>query len=212
MVLVLFVNSKQFKFTEDFTMRKGLLIVVFMVFSLVFIACGGEKKAEEPAPAPAEQTVAEPAAEGAGVLLAKEILGVFDEIVAKVAELAKEKPEAAALKPQLETLYAEYKVKMEEYNMKYLALKEDVEQWGACNGYLGENRGKHIFDKDAALTEALQHYGLQAGDQEVVDMISKKPVELLNIALNQQVMEPAEEAAPATEEETKTEEQDETAE
>lgn len=193
-------------------MRKGILWVVVMAFSLIFIACGGEKKAEEPAPAPAEQAVApEPEVEGAGVLLAKEILGVFDEIVAKVAELTKEKPDAAVLKPQLETLFAEYKVKMEEYNVKYLALKEDVQQWGACNGYLGENRGKHVFQKDTTLTEANQHYNLQVGDQEVVHLISKTPVELLDVALNQ-VVEVGEEAPAEGVEESKTEEKTEAAE
>ena len=167
-------------------MRKGLAIVVFIALSLLFIACSGEKKVEETAAAPAQETVAEPAQEGAGVLLAKEILGVFDEVVTKMAEMAKDKAEVAVIKPQIEELLNSYRPRMIELNGKYLALRDaDIAQFGACNGYLGENRGQSIFKKDTVLSEIVAHYNLQVGDQNMVNLLSTGPIELLDLAVNQ---------------------------
>ncbi|HDP93971.1 MAG TPA: hypothetical protein ENN40_01260 [Candidatus Aminicenantes bacterium] len=166
-------------------MKMALLIVVLVAFSMVFIACGNEKKTEASTPIPADQTAVKPETVGEGILLAKEILGVFDEIVARVNELSKKKPEAEVLKSRLENLFVEYKAKMEGYNVKDLALKADVRQWRACNRYLGENRGGHVFQKDTVLTEVLKHYNLQVGDREIVNVIGKTPVKLLDIAVQQ---------------------------
>ncbi len=166
-------------------MRKGTMFVLFLAVSLVFMACGGQDKKQEIAE-PVQEAVAQPVADGAGVLLAKEILGSFDELVAKVAELAKEKPDVAVLKPQLEELYSAAREQMNELNGKYLALRDsDMPQFGACNGYLGEHRGKHVFKKDTDLGEIIAHYNLQIGDAEMVKLISEMPVELLEAAVTQ---------------------------
>lgn len=118
--------------------------------------------------------------------MAEEILATFDEIVGKTADLAKAKPEPAALKPQLEELYDEYTTKMTELNSKYLALRSsDIAQFGECNTYLGSNRGMRVTAKDNTLTEALKYYNLELGDQEIVGLLSQKPVELLDIAVKQ---------------------------
>jgi len=126
------------------------------------------------------------ASEVAGAALAEEILAAFDEVVAKAAELAKDKPEPATLKPQLEELYDSYRPKMAELNTKYLALRDaDIAEFGKCNTYLGENRGKRVTAKDNTLADAVKHYNFDLGDQAMVDLLSKGPVELLDVAVKQ---------------------------
>jgi len=169
-------------------MKKWLVLSLTLTLLMVFMACGGGEKKQEEVAAPIQEAVAEPTptAEGKGVFLAKEILGMFDEIVGKVGELAKDKPEVAVLKPQLEELYSSYREKMTELNTKYLALRDsDIAQFGQCNTYLGENRGKHVFKKDTDLTGIVSHYNLQVGDQEMVKLISEEPVQLLEMAVSQ---------------------------
>ena len=175
--------------------RGGLLTMVALLVMaglvmLTVAGCGGDDSADvsstTAAASPGPSETSQAAAQGDGVLVAEEILGVFDEIVGKAAELAKGKPEPTVLKPQLMELYDSYMPKMTELNKKYLGLRDsDTVQWGACNSHLGENRGKHVFDKDSILTEALQYYNLELGDQEIVDLLSKKPVELLDVAVKQ---------------------------
>lgn len=174
--------------------RRGRLIwmTLLVVISLVVMGaggCGGSDPATESTALGATSTLtdsSEPTGDSEGVLVAKEILATFDELVAEVAELASDLPDAAVLKPQLEELYTSYEPTMNELNTKYLALRDsDIAQFGECNGYLGEYRGKHVFDKDVVLTEALTYYNLELGDQEMVHLLSKRPVELLDIAVNQ---------------------------
>lgn len=165
----------------------GLMLVLAAFFAG---GCGGsDPEAEGPATTAASSAssdAGQPEGDGEGVKVAEEILATFDELVGKVAEIANAKPEPAVLAPQLEELYESYVPTMTELNGMYLALRDsDVVQWGACNTYLGENRGKHVFDKDTVLTEAVSHYNLQLGDQEMVALISKRPVELLDIAVAQ---------------------------
>jgi hypothetical protein len=107
-------------------------------------------------------------------------------MVAKAVELSAAKPDPAELKPKLEEIYAPSRDKMTELNGRYLALKDsDIAQFGACNGYLGENRGKHVFKKDNDIAQIVSHYNFQVGDQEVVRLLSVVPVEILDIAVNQ---------------------------
>ncbi len=127
-------------------MVAGLAVLAGLVV-LTAAGCGGagtESASTTTAASPTTSSGAG-AAEGQGVAMAKEILGTFDEIVAKAADLAKAKPEPAVLKPQLEELYDSYTVKMTELNGKYLALREsDIAQFGECNTYLGSNRGMRV--------------------------------------------------------------------
>jgi hypothetical protein len=173
-------------FTRSGWMLVVLALVVVVLGGLMVSACGGgdDTPATTAAGGSSATTAAAGSAGGQGEALAKEILATFDELVGKVAVLANGKPAPATLKPQLEELYASYEPIMAALNVKYLALREsDVEQSGECNSYLGTNRGKHVADKDNTLTEALKYYNFELGDQEMVKLLSDKPVDLLNIAV-----------------------------
>lgn len=163
-------------------MTRNLLLIILLVgIALTFPACGGETPKQE-SPEPAKETQSAQQADE-GVAVAKEILATFDKAVAEAADLAKTKPEAAELKPKLEALYKKYEETMKEINVKYLALKDkDIAQFGAANGYLGENRGKHVFKKDEVLTEPIQHYNLK-GEQEIVQLLSKEIIKMLDVAV-----------------------------
>lgn len=173
--------------------RHFLLTIVLVAVALLFSVCG-EKTEKSETQEPVKQTetqqpaaAAEPQTADEGVVVAQEILATFDKIVAEAAELAKDKPEPADLKVKLETLYKSYEEKMKELNAKYLGLKEkDIALFGSCNGYLGENRGKHIFSKDNTLSEYVSYYNLEKGDQEIVTLLSNGVVQVLNIAVQQQ--------------------------
>lgn len=119
-------------------------------------------------------------------MLAKQILATFDEVVAKEAELAKDKPAPAELATRLQQLKDSSMPVMTELNGKYLALRDaNMPEFGNCNSYLGENRGKHVTDKDNTLTEALRYYNLELGDQNAVQLLSQTPVDLLEVAVKQ---------------------------
>jgi len=167
---------------ENHIMRHNLLLIVLLAgIALAFSACGGETAKQE-SPKPAKEIQSTQTADE-GVAVAKEILETFDKAVAEAAELAKTKPEAADLKPKLEALYKKYEETMKEINIKYLALKDkDIAQFGAANGYLGENRGKHVFKKDEVLAEPIRHYNLK-GDQEIVQLLSNGIVKMLDVAV-----------------------------
>lgn len=175
--------------------RGGLLMttVLLVILGLGLLAvggCGGEDSADAgptttAASMPSETS--ESATGGEGARLAEEMLATFDEIVGKAAELAEGNPEPAVLGPQLEDLYDSYMPKMTDFNSRYLALREaDIAEFGACNSYLGEHRGKHVADKDYALTEAYQYYNFQLGDQEIMTLLEKGAVQLLDVAVKQQ--------------------------
>jgi hypothetical protein len=151
---------------------------------MIFMACG--PKAENPqAPAAKTETQAA-AANEAGVKIVDEILAAFDQCVAEAAALAKDKPEAAVLLPQLEKLYADYGVKMAAMNVKFLALRDrDVFAFQRANGYLSNNRPKHVYDKDLLLAPSIAYYNFEKGEQALVDMLSNKITRLLDEAVKQ---------------------------
>jgi hypothetical protein len=166
----------------------AVALLVILLGAMLLSGCGGGGAASTTTTTVAATvtTGVAPAAGGAGVAVAKEILGAFDELVAHVADLAGGKPDAATLKPQLEQLYASYEPTMRALNAKYLALRDsDVAQFGKCNTYLGNNRGQHVTQKDNVLTEALKYYNLEVGDQAMVTLLSQKPVDLLDLAVKQ---------------------------
>ena len=178
---------------RSFAGKHGALVavvalVMILLGALAVSGCGGDDGAATPTTtAGSTATTAAGSSGGAtGVAVAEEILATFDEMVAEVAALANAKPEPATLKPQLEEIYATYTPVMTMLNGEYLALRDaDVAQFGECNSYLGSNRGKHVADKDNTLTPALQYYNLELGDQEMVSLLSQKPVDLLDIAVKQ---------------------------
>lgn len=119
-----------------------------------------------------------------GEALAQEILAAFDEMVAKAAALAEGKPEGAALRAQLEELYAEYEVKMAAFNVRFLKLRDDEpREFGNANGYMGSHRGRHVTQKDYTLTEAMRYYNHEIGDRETVEVLTRGPVRVLEIAV-----------------------------
>ena len=142
------------------------------------VGCGGPRDESQTI------TQAEYDAAESGEELAKEILATFDEMIAKAAELAKDKPDGAVLRPQLEELYAEYEVKMAAFNERFLKLRDiSPREFGNANGYLGSNRGKHLFQKDQTLTPAAQYYNFQIGDRETMDMLSRRCVQVLEVGV-----------------------------
>lgn len=162
-------------------MKKTTTILFIFALIAAFAACG--HKGEEPKAVTAAQTQA---AEKAGKAVVDEILAAFDQCVAEAAALAKDKPEAAVLLPQLEKLYSDYGSKMAALNARFLALRDqDIFAFRRANGYMTENRPKHVFAKDNTLTPALQYYNLEKGEKAVVDMLANGPVKLLDAAVLQ---------------------------
>ena len=164
-------------------MKKYLLMLVSIcVMLMIFMACG--QKTETPQEPAAKKKIA--VAADAGKAIVDEILSVFDQCVADAAALAKDKPEAAVLMPQLEKLYADYGVKMAALNAKFLVLRDqDIFAFRRANGYMSDNRPKHVFAKDNTLRPAIVYYNLEKGEQVVVDMLSNKIVKLLDEAVKQ---------------------------
>ncbi len=152
---------------------------IMLAAGLMFVGFGCGPKAERTTVTTAELEAAE-----SGEELAKEILATFDEMVAKAAALAADKPDGAVLRPQLEELYAEYEVKMAALNERFLALRDvSHREFGNANIYMGSNRGPRVSQKDHTLADALRHYNFQVGDRETVEALSRKPVQVLEIAV-----------------------------
>jgi hypothetical protein len=119
-------------------------------------------------------------------VIVDEILAAFDQCVAEAAALARDKPAAAELLPRLEKLYAGYGVKMAALNTRFLALRDrDIFAFRRANGYMSDNRPKHVFAKDTTLSQAIAYYNFEKGEQAVVDMLSNRIVKLLDDAVTQ---------------------------
>ncbi len=121
-----------------------------------------------------------------GTAIVDEMLATFDQCVAEAAALAAARPEASVLLPQLEKLYAGYGEKMASLNVRFLALRDqDIFAFRQANGYMSQNRPQHVFAKDNALSQSIAYYNFEKGEQEVVDMLSRKIVKLLDQAVQQ---------------------------
>ena len=161
--------------------RKLFILFLVLCLPLFFIVCGG-KKGEEEAGQP--EAAGGEVSEADGIAVAKEILDTFDKAVAETAELVKEKPEVADVKPQFEALIGKYKENMTELNTKYLALRDkDITVFGACNDYMGENRGKHVFEMNQLLDEAIAYYNFEKGEKDFSEFLSDELINLLEIAV-----------------------------
>lgn len=166
--------------------RKFLILFLLLCLPLFFVACGGQKgeEASQPEEPQAKEAAGEDISEADGIAVAKEILDTFDQAVAETVGLVKEKPEVADVKPQFEAMIATYQEKMTELNAKYLALRDkDIAVFGACNGYLGENRGTHVFEKNQLLDEFIVYYSMDKGDKEFSDFLNSELINLLEIAV-----------------------------
>jgi len=171
--------------------RKITFVTILLCLCFILIVCGGKESTEtgarETATEPQvteESSELEESGEAKGEAVAKEILDVHDQAVAEIADLMKDKPEAAELKPKLETLFQKYQEKMKALNEKYLALRdEDVASFGAANGYMGENRGKHVFEKDNALVAYMNYYNMEKDERELTKFINDGLFNLLETAV-----------------------------
>jgi len=162
------------------------MLVCICVMLMIFMACGQKAETPQAQAAAAKTETQATAANDAGVKIIDEILAAFDQCVADAAALAKDKPEAAVLLPQLEKLYAGYGVKMAALNGRFLALRDqDIFAFRRANGYMTDNRPKHVFNKDTILSSAYVYYNLEKGERAVVDMLSSKIVRLLDDAVKQ---------------------------
>ncbi len=120
----------------------------------------------------------------AGVTLAREILTSFDQLVKETFALVKDQPETQEVRIKIEKLYDKYYQKMILLNEKYLKLKkEDSDAFASANRYLNENRPRHVFQKDQLLSNAIAYYNFQQGDQQMVELLSRKIVAVLDAAL-----------------------------
>ncbi len=123
---------------------------------------------------------------GEGALLGTEILDTFDELVGKVSDIVKSKPEPAVVKPQLEELYASYEPTMKELNTRYLSLQgAKLSEFQACNRFLSDNRPQRVSAITNIMVEPIKYYNFELGAQDIVALISEKPVELLDMAVAQ---------------------------
>jgi hypothetical protein len=166
-------------------MKKNIVLFVSLCVVLTMLSACGQKSETSQAPAVTTAKEAE-AATNAGKVIVDEILATFDQCVTEAAALAKEKSEAAVLMPQLEKLYADYGVKMAALNAKFLALRDqNVFAFRRANGYMTDNRPKHVFTKDNTFSSAYAYYNLEKGETAVVDMLSSKIVRLLDDAIKQ---------------------------
>jgi hypothetical protein len=125
------------------------------------------------------------ASEVAGKAMADKIFATYDEMNAKVVELANQKLEPAVLKPQLTELYDSYMPKMEQLKAEYLALEQsDTFAFQTCNRQITDGRGPRITEMENAMLEAIKYYYFELGDQETVDLLTKRHIELLRVATN----------------------------
>lgn len=164
--------------------RGGMLAAVSLMLIAVMVSgCGGSDSDAADTTTTAASSAA-PGGGGEGATLGAEILDAFDELVGKVSETVKDKPEPAVVKPQLEELYTSYEPIMKELNTKYLALKDsDTSEFGKCNGFLSDNRPQRVAAITDIMVEPIKYYNFDLGAQDIVDLITKKPVELLDMAV-----------------------------
>lgn len=158
-------------------MKGARYTMMLALGSMLLLGAGCGQQGE-----PVQTAPREPAESGEA--LAQEILATFDEMVAKAAALAEDKPEGEVLRPQLLELYAEYEAKMTALNERFLALREnEPREFGNANSYMHSNRGRHVSQRDHTLAEALRHYNHQVGDRETVEMLSSRASQVLDIAV-----------------------------
>ncbi len=165
-------------------MKKNHLITLVLIsFCLIFSACGdsGDKPAKTEKKSPKISIKKDGVDKG--VVVARAILATFDQAVNETVELTKAKTAAAEVKPKLRALIQKYTEKMQELNKKYLALKtEDIALFGSANGYLGENRGKHVYGMDQKLYTMRNHYQQQT-DKEMDALLHQELINLLETAV-----------------------------
>ena len=165
--------------------RTSLLNIILISITLfILIGCGSDEGDVKGVPEKLVSEKGEPSGDNKGVLLGKEILQTYDLAVSEIKAALKDKPPAADAAPKIETIYEKYKPIMAGINQRYLALKtEDIVLFGAANGYLGENRGKHVFKKDNDLGEFINHYSITDKSENVINLLKQGLFKLLETAV-----------------------------
>jgi len=161
-------------------MKKLNVFTLFLVaLVLVFGGCGSETKDQ---PAKTEKPPVPPP-EDQGITVATAILQTFNLAVSDVYKLVKDKPEAATVKSQLKDIIQKYTQKMQNLNIKYLALKDkDIALFGSANSFLGEYRGKNVQEMNSKL-DAIRYHYQQQNDEEIDKLIHQELINLLDIAV-----------------------------
>ena len=172
---------------------KGIVSTSLVIVSLLLLlaACGGsgQKTESDSAAEPAvelqqESKPAPPDNAQTGVVLAQEILAAFDQAVDASLALAKDKPEAAVLKPQLSDLLEQAKPRMLEFNARYRDLRDkNAAAFAAANRTLGDNRPQHVSNMYNVLNAVYAYYNFEKGEQEIVQLLSREIVKLIDIAI-----------------------------
>jgi hypothetical protein len=164
--------------------KRNVLLALLCLTLALTVGCGKKEETPQVPTAAVQQKAGD--LDEVGVKIVDEILAAFDQCVAEAAALAKDKPEAAVLLPQLEKLYADYGVKMAALNVRFLALRDqNIFSFQRANGYMTDNRPKHVFSKDNTLAPAIAYYNFEKGEQAVVDMLSSRIVKLIDDAVKQ---------------------------
>jgi len=164
--------------------KRNMLLMLLCLTLALMAGCGKKEETPQATTAVVEQKAG--GSDEIGTKIVDEILSTFDQCVAEAAALAKDKPEATALLPQLDKLYADYGVKMAALNARFLALKDqNIFSFRRANGYMTDNRPKHVFSKDNILGPAIAYYNFEKGEQAVVDMLSNRIVKLIDDAVKQ---------------------------
>ncbi len=164
--------------------KRNMLLALLCLTLALTSGCGKKEETPQVPTAVVQQKAGD--LDEVGVKIVDEILAAFDQCVAEAAALAKDKPEAAVLLPQLEKLYADFGVKMAALNVRFLALRDqNIFSFRRANGYMTDNRPKHVFSKDNTLGPAIAYYNFEKGEQAVVDMLSSRIVKLIDDAVKQ---------------------------
>lgn len=170
--------------------RMRLRGVVFwlavMTLSFMFACAPAEEEKQDKAEkreVKEETAVEEKDYKAAGETVGKEILDTYDAAVAEIAEALADKPEPDVALERVNAIFEAYIPKMEALALKKLALlDDDIQSWGAVNSYLGENRGKRVYNKDQALSEYMNYYSIQKPDEELKNILAAKISSLIDIA------------------------------
>jgi hypothetical protein len=116
-----------------------------------------------------------------GEALAKEVIAEFDAAVDAFAAALADKPDDDEGVAKLQAVYDEYLPKMEALGAKRKELPFP-EAAGGFNRYMGENRGKAVFRKDNVLGEFITHYRMMKPGPKIVEFLTTKVLELLDVA------------------------------
>lgn len=167
------------------------IVVAWVVLGLLLAACGEEPKGAPSAPPSAppsagggtSMTSAEFAArEAEGAAVATDILASFTAAVDEVAALLKDKPAPADALPKVQAVLGRQVEAGKALRERFLALPTGPALQTA-NRTLSERRPPAVFRKDQLLGTLVFHYRYEQASPELVDVIEKQLVGLIDAAI-----------------------------